>query len=129
MDPVAVVCVALLGALLFGLGPVISGLRGRSDVLIGSTSDPTNLLHKWIRAHGNTAEYAAFLAVLMLYLGAHHPTKWVEWTMIAVTACRYVFVAGMVLPATMAKPNPLRFVGAAGTYAAGLALCVAMVKG
>ena len=126
MHPVAIACVAVLGALLFGLGLAISGLRGRSATFIGAETDPTNTLHKFVRAHGNTAEYAPFLAVLMLYLGAHNPAAWMVWTVIAVTVFRCLFVAGMVLPATMAKPNPMRFIGAAGTYFAGLALCMAL---
>ncbi len=129
MNPVALYCVAVLGALLFGMGPVISAQRGKTGAFIGYEAEPTNSLYKWIRAHANTAEYAPFLAVLILYLGAHQPADWVIWTMIAVTAFRLIFVAGLVLPATMAKPNIMRFVGAAGTYFAGLALCAALLIG
>ena len=129
MNPIALYCVAALGVLLFGLGPVISALRGRSGQFIGNLTDPSNALHKWVRAHGNTAEYAPFLAVLILWLGAHTPAPWVVWTMIAATATRYIHVAGMVIPATMNKPNVLRFIGAAGTYTAGLMLCWAVVAG
>ena len=127
MHPVALVCVATLGLLLFGLGPIVSALRGRSGNFIGNDTDPSNSLYKWVRAHGNTAEYAPFLAVLFLWLGAHNPATWVVWTMIAATACRILLVAGMVLPKTMAKPNLLRFIGAAGTYFTGLPLCIALL--
>lgn len=129
MHPVALYCVAALGLLLFGMGPVVSALRGKTGSFIGYEADPTSGLYKWVRAHGNTAEYAPFLAVLMLWLGAHDPADWVVWTMMAATVFRFVFVAGMVLPATMAKPNILRFIGAAGTYFAGMALCAALVVG
>ena len=127
MNPIAIDCAAALGLLLFGLGPVISGLRGRTDTFIGAHADPADTLHKFVRAHGNTAEYAPFLALMILYLGARHPAAWVVWAMIAATVCRYLFVAGMIFPATMAKPNILRFVGAAGTYVAGVALCAALL--
>lgn len=129
MNPIAIYCVAALGVLLFGLGPVISALRGRSRQFIGHETDPANTLHKWVRAHGNTAEYAPFMAILILWLGAHNPVPWVVWTMIAATAARYLHVAGMVLPSTMNKPNVLRFIGAAGTFGTGLMLCWALVAG
>jgi uncharacterized membrane protein YecN with MAPEG domain len=125
MNSVAVACVAALGLLVFGLGFVISGARKQTNRFIGFDADPGDTLHKLVRAHGNTAEYAPMLAVLMLYLGAHQAAPWVVNVMIAVTACRYLMVAGMVLPASMARPNALRFIGAMGTYVCGFALCVA----
>jgi hypothetical protein len=68
------------------------------------------------------------VAVLMLYLGGHQPAPWVLNVMIGATVCRYLMVAGMVLPATMARPNAVRFVGALGTYVCGVALCVAVLQ-
>jgi hypothetical protein len=44
-------------------------------------------------------------------------------------ASRYALAAGIITGPTMAQPHPLRFFGAAGTYATGLALCVAAVLG
>lgn len=64
---------------------------------------------------------------MILYLGGRHPAAWVVWAMIAAAVSRYLYVAGMIFPATMAKPNILRFVGAAGTYVAGVALCAALL--
>jgi uncharacterized membrane protein YecN with MAPEG domain len=127
MNPIAIDCVAALGALIFGLGFAITAVRTGSGTLTDSGSDPASRLYKFVRAHGNTAEYAPFLAVMILYLGSHNPANWVVWTMIAATTFRYLLVAGMILPATMARPNPMRVVGAIGTYFAGAALCVAMV--
>lgn len=129
MNAIAVICASALGLLLFGMGMAVSAVRGRSNTFIGHDTDPTGQLHKFVRAHANTAEYAPYLAVIILFLGARNPAPWVVGTMIAVTVFRYLLVAGMVLPATMAKPNPLRFIGAAGTYVAGVALCIAMVLG
>jgi hypothetical protein len=43
----------------------------------------------------------------------------------ATTACRYMHAIGMIAFATLAKPNPMRFIGAVGTYIGGIALCVA----
>eukprot|EP01037_Dinobryon_pediforme_P014201 gene14201-14320_t len=104
MNPIALACTLVLGVLLFGFGPVISVTRGRTNTFYGFSADPADRLHKLIRAHANTAEYAPFLAVLFLYLGAHNPADWVVGTMVAATACRCLFVLGMVAPKTMAGP-------------------------
>ena len=128
MSLVAIECVAGLGFLLFGMGWLISGLRFTRKRFSGFDDDPADLLYKAVRAHGNTAEYAPFLAVMMLYLGAHNPAPWVVWTMIAATVCRYLFVVGVVAFQTLEKPNPVRFVGASGTYACGLILAYAVLK-
>ena len=78
-----------------------------------------------MRAHGNTVEYAPMLAVLMLIVGANDPPPWTLWTMGLAVACRYSLVLGILTCRSMNETNPLRFVGAAGTYATGLGLCVA----
>jgi len=67
------------------------------------------------------------LALLMLTVGANDPPTWTLWTMGLAVACRYVFVLGILTCRTMTAPHPLRFAGAAGTYATGLALCIAGV--
>jgi uncharacterized membrane protein YecN with MAPEG domain len=127
MNVVAIWCVAALGFLLFGMGWPISGLRRQENRYFGFDADPTKPLYKLIRAHANTAEYAPFLAVLFLYLGAHNPARWVILTMVAATVCRYLFVVGVVAFPTMARPNPVRFVGAGGTYVCGLMLSYALL--
>lgn len=129
MHPIALACVAALGLLVFAGGWLISVQRFRSRQFGVVAPDPASLMFRAVRAHANTCEYAPFLAVLMLWLGAHDPRPWVVVTMICATACRYVFVAGMLGFATLEKPNPVRFVGAAGTYAFGLALCAALFTG
>ena len=128
MNSTALICVAALGLLVFGMGFWISGIRKSEGQNFGVNPDPEDLLYRLVRAHGNTTEYAPFLAVLMLYLGSRTPALWVVWTMVFVTACRYLFVAGLVFYPTMARPNAARFVGASGTYIAGLALCVAALQ-
>lgn len=122
---VAVGCVALLGMLLFGLGLGVSLTRQRTETVFGCPIDPTDPLYKISRAHGNTAEYAPMFAVLMLIVGANDPPAWALWTMALAVASRYALAAGILFGPTMAEPHPLRFVGATGTYATGLALCVA----
>ena len=127
MHPIAIACTAILGILLFGLGLLVSLLRGKYNVLIGHPSDPTHLLHKVTRAHGNTAEYAPFLAVLFLYLGAQQPGAWVLGLVGVATAARVLLVVGMLVCKTLERPHPIRFLGALGTYVAGLALVAVMI--
>jgi uncharacterized membrane protein YecN with MAPEG domain len=128
MHPTAITCTAILGILLFGLGLAVSMLRFREKRLAGHEGDPTNLLHRVVRAHGNTAEYAPFLAVLFLYLGGRNPGAMALGLMVAATACRVLLAVGLIAWPTLARPNPVRFVGALGTYLAGLALCVTLLR-
>ena len=124
----AIACCAWLGLLIFGLGFWVSMMRGRTQTVIGNAPDPADPLHKAVRAHANAAEYAPMLGVLMLALGAREPAGWVLTTMWVATASRFVHAAGMLLCPTLAKPHPLRFLGAVGTYVAGIALCVAALR-
>lgn len=122
---VAIVCTALLGLLVFGLGLMVSAARGSTNQVIGHPPDPADRLHKLVRAHGNATEYAPMMGVLFIIVGSREPAAWVVWTVVAATVCRYLHAAGMIAYETLAKPNPLRFVGALGTYVTGLALVVA----
>jgi uncharacterized membrane protein YecN with MAPEG domain len=123
----ALVCIALLGLLLFGLGFSVSLARGRTDTLVGSSDDPVDPLHKLVRAHGNTAEYAAMLAILIFLVGTRSPATWALWCMGIATACRYSLALGLILSPSLDGPHPLRFVGALGTYLAGFGLCAALL--
>ena len=124
---VAVICTAILGLLVFGLGFRVSIVRGQEEVLSGTPDDPANSLMKTVRAHGNTIEYAPMLAVLFLYLGSQSPSSWVVWTIIGVTAARVSMVIGLLASSTLDKPHPLRLIGAIGTYVGGAALSVAAI--
>ena len=121
----AIVCSAMLGLLVFLLGFAVSMVRGRAQVVIGYPDDPANLLHKLVRAHGNAAEYAPIIAILMLIIGMQGAAPWMLWTMAGITAFRYLHAAGMILPPPLDQVAPLRFIGALGTYLGGLALVVA----
>jgi len=122
---VAIVCTALLGLLVFGLGLAVSLTRGATRTNFGFTPDPTDRLYKRIRAHGNAAEYAPMLAILILLIGARNPAPWMVWTFVAATLFRYLHAAGMLVCPSLDQPHPLRFVGALGTYVTGLVLTVA----
>ncbi|MBI3247050.1 MAG: MAPEG family protein [Deltaproteobacteria bacterium] len=121
----AILCTVLLGLLLFGLGLAVSLTRGNTNTISGFNPDPTDWLYKMVRAHGNTAEFAPMVAVLLLFLGSRNPSTWVLWTMWIVTICRYLIVVGILASPTLAKAHPLRFIGALGTYVGGAVLCVA----
>lgn len=120
----AIVCTALLGLLLFLLGLNVSAARG-GLAAVDYPNDPADPFFKRIRAHGNTAEYAPMMAVLMLLVGSRNPSVWVLWTMGLAVASRYTIAAGILLSPTLAKPHPLRFAGALGTYITGVALSIA----
>jgi hypothetical protein len=100
-------------------------LRGRANRVIGHDLDPGNALHKAVRAHGNAAEYAPMMAILMLAIGLRGPSAWMVWTFWAATVSRYMHAYGMIAAGPLDRPNPFRFVGALGTYVTGLALVVA----
>ena len=127
MHIIALICTAILGLLVFGLGLAVSVCRFRDRRSTGHVDDPANMLHKLVRAHANTTEFAPLLAVLVLYLGAQSPSAAVLGLMVAATACRALLVIGLVAWPTLARPNPARFVGALGTYVFGAALCLALL--
>ncbi len=120
----AIVCTALLGFLLFLLGLGVSAARGGAAAGV-YPNDPADPFFKRIRAHGNTAEYAPMTAVLMLLVGSRNPSVWVLWIMGVAVTSRYAIAAGILLSPTLAKPHPLRFAGAIGTYITGIALSIA----
>ena len=124
---VYLICISLLGLLSFALGFNVSMTRNSSGAMYGGDIEPESRLYKAQRAHGNTIEYAPILAILMFALGQAEQPSWVIWSMVVATFCRFLFVAGILFPATMAKPNPMRFLGALGTYLAGFALVAALI--
>ncbi|MEE2679476.1 MAG: MAPEG family protein [Myxococcota bacterium] len=123
----ALVCIALLGLLLFGLGLGVSWTRGRTQQVIGAPDDPTSALLKAVRAHGNTTEFAPMLAILILLVGMRDPAAWVVWTMAIATLSRYLIAIGILASPTLERPHPLRALGALGTYVTGVMLCVALL--
>src|SRR5262245_59356876 len=86
----ALVCTALLGLLVVGLGLGVSTLRGSTSTNIGHKLDPGDPLHKMVRAHGNATEYAPMLAILMLAIAGRGASPWMVWTFVAATLSRYL---------------------------------------
>ncbi len=124
---IPLLCISLLALLAIGLGFSVSMMRVKTATAVGSSTDPEDPLYKVVRAHGNTVEYVPILALLIYILAQQPQATWVLWCMILVTFFRYLFVAGMVTPKTLAKPNPMRLVGALGTYITSFGLCIALL--
>jgi uncharacterized membrane protein YecN with MAPEG domain len=119
---IGIACTALLGLLLFGLGLYVSILRQGRGQVIGHDQDPVDPLHRAVRAHGNTAEYAPFFAILFLWFAAHPAPTWIIVPIVIATIARFLLVAGLLWGKSLDKPNPARFLGAVLTYVCGLAL-------
>ena len=99
---IPLMCIALLAFLCIGLGFAVSLTRSKTETLHGSTTDPEDLLYKMVRAHGNTIEYAPILALLIYVLSQYPQSTWVLWCMVLVTFCRYLLVAGIIFPKSLA---------------------------
>ncbi|MFQ3199752.1 MAG: putative membrane protein YecN with MAPEG domain [Zhongshania sp.] len=125
---ISLICITFLGLLSFVMGIAVTIARGKFDILTGCPTDPENTLNKLVRAHGNTCEYAGILAVIIYILGQSTQSSWVLSFMIVTTFCRFLLVASFIISRSMAKPNPMRFIGAVGTYIFGLGLCFALFQ-
>ncbi|WP_432888714.1 MAPEG family protein [Kribbella sp. CA-245084] len=124
LDTVTIVCIALMGILLFVLGANVSrnrALRGAGNQL---PSDPSDKLLIAIRAHGNAAEYIPTMIVLLLVCSVLSDSWAVDVLAIAAVFVRYVHAFGMLASRSLATHGPLRDVGAMGTYLVGIALGV-----
>jgi len=124
---VAVICTALLGLLLFGLGLNVSMQRRRFRRSVGYDPSPTDPIHRAVRAHANTAEYAPFFAVMFLWFATHSAPMWITVTIVIATLARFSLVAGLLWGASLSRPNPARFAGALMTYLSGLVLAAGLV--
>lgn len=123
----AIICSAILGALLFLLGANVSRMRGVQAKAGGPQlpTDPADRLLIAIRAHGNAAEYVPTLIVLFLLVGARSPAAVAIPLIVGATLARLLHAAGMLTASSLAAPVRGRVLGAVGTYLFGLALAVA----
>ena len=120
----ALVCTAILGALIFLLGANVTRLRavrGKSGEPQGST-DPADRLFLAVRAHGNASEYVPTLVALFVLAAWQSPGAWSATLIVAATASRLVHAYGMLSSRTLAVPTLPREIAAAGTYLFGVAL-------
>ena len=124
---IANICVALLALLTVGLGGFVSVQRRKLKIGGPPTADPKDPLYLAVRAHGNTAEYAPILAILIYILGQSPQASWVIGMMIAAVAARFLFVVGILFMPTMARPNMARLISMAVTYIAGITLAIVLL--
>ncbi len=117
-------CVALLALLVIVGGFKVSMGRAKHRVVQGYPDDPSHALHKAVRAHGNTVEYAPVIALLIYVLGTLNPPVWILVCMLLVTLARFLIYFGLLRSTTLAKPNPVRFIGALSTYVFGTVLAL-----
>ena len=124
LDTVTIVCIALMGILLFLLGANVTrnrALRGAGNQL---PTDPSDRLLIAVRAHGTAAEYIPTMIVLLLVCSVLSDSWVVDVLAIAAVFVRTVHAVGMLTSRTLAAHGPLRDVGAMGTYLVGVALGV-----
>lgn len=117
---IAVICVASLAVLQFGLAMNCSLNRRRGKVSHGMKDDPDDPLYRAVVAHRNCCEYAPMLAILMLLLQAYGTASaWMLYLPPVVVIARVVHAFG-ILHFTLRKPNWLRVLGTAATYTLGM---------
>ncbi|MFI5708861.1 MAPEG family protein [Kribbella sp. NPDC051620] len=129
MTTITIVCIALMGVLLFVLGANVTRwrvIRGKNGGPQAST-DPADRLLIAVRAHGNAAEYIPTMIVLLLVCSALSDSWWVDALSVAALAVRTVHAVGMLSAKTLAAHGPLRDIGALGTYLVGITLGVSAI--
>jgi len=124
---IAIVCAALLGLLLFGLGFNVSMQRRQNRRSIGHDASPLDPLHRAVRAHANTAEYAPFFAVLFLWYATRPAPAWILVTIVLATVARFALAGALLFGPSLNRPNPARFLGALFTYICGIALAAGLL--
>jgi uncharacterized membrane protein YecN with MAPEG domain len=124
---IAIICTAILAALVFLLGANVSRMRGVQAKTGGPQlpTDPADRLLIAIRAHGNAAEYIPTLIVLFLLVGARSPAAVAIPLIVGATLARLLHAVGLLTASSLATAGPGRLVGALGTYLFGVALAVA----
>ncbi len=128
LSTVTVVCIALLGILLFLLGANVTRHRAiRGGTGNQMPTDPADRMFIAIRAHGNAAEYVPTLIVLLFVCDALSDSWWVGALAVAAVVARFLHAAGMLTSETLASHGPVRDLGALGTYATGVALGVTAI--
>jgi uncharacterized protein len=128
MNTLQIVCLALLGLLVFVLGANVTRHRAvRGATGNQQPTDPADRMLIAQRAHGNATEYVPTLAVLILVCATLSDGWWVDVLAVASVVSRYLHAFGMLTSKTLASHGPVRDAGAMGTYLTGIALAVTAV--
>jgi uncharacterized protein len=123
---VFLLCAAILVTFYFILSFNVSRIRLNYRKLRAAGVGGEVTLQKAIRAHGNAAEYIPLFVLLFFFFNAGGPA-WLQWAAVGATASRLLHGVGMLLAKDTNTRHPLRFVGALGTYVAGLAFAYALI--
>jgi uncharacterized membrane protein YecN with MAPEG domain len=128
MNTIVIVCIALMGILLFVLGANVT----RHRAIRGATgnqmpTDPTDQMFIAQRAHGNAAEYIPTLIGLLIVCSAPTDGWWLDTLAITAAAARLMHALGMLTSTTLAEHGPLRDAGAMFTYLSGVALGITAI--
>ena len=120
--PITAIYAIPIAVLAVGLSVTVSTRRGRAGVGLGDGGQPA--LTEWIRRHGNLAENAPLVLVLMgLAEAAGARALWLHAAGIILVASRLIHPFGI----TTARPNhPLRVIGGVGTSIATLIPAIAL---
>jgi uncharacterized membrane protein YecN with MAPEG domain len=129
MSDLIIVCIALLGLLIFALGANVTRhriMRGKSGEPQAS-NDPTDRLLIAVRAHGNAAEYIPMLAILLIVASTLTSGWWIESLAVAAVVVRALHAFGMLTTKSLADHGPVRDIGALGNYVVGIALAITVL--
>ena len=128
MSNVVIVCIALMGILLFTLGANVT----RHRAIRGATgdqmpTDPADRMFIAQRAHGNASEYIPTLIGLLIVCSTLTDGWWLDALAITATSARLAHAIGLLTSSTLAEHGPVRDAGAMLTYLAGVALGVTAI--
>lgn len=131
MHSTIIICSSLLGLLVFALGFNVSLARSSTKDIHSAGDDPAGKLMKAVRAHANSTEYVGVIIGLFVLTGLVYSGRdlgiYMTSLIVILTLSRILHAAGMLTCETLAKPNPLRFIGALFTYLAGFALTITLI--
>jgi uncharacterized membrane protein YecN with MAPEG domain len=128
MSNVVIVCIALMGILIFVLGANVT----RHRAVRGATgnqmpTDPADRMFIAQRAHGNATEYVPTLIGLLIVCSTLTDGWWLDTLAVVAVAARYLHAFGVLTGKTMATHGPVRDAGALFTYLSGIALGITAV--
>ena len=128
MSNIVVICIALMGVLIFVLGANVTRHRAiRGDTGNQMPTDPADRMFIAQRAHGNASEYVPTLIGLLIVCSTLTDGWWLDTVAVVAAASRCLHAAGVLSSKTMATHGPVRDGGATLTYLAGIALAVTAV--
>ena len=128
MSDTVIICIALMGIMIFGLGANVTRHRAmRGDSGPQMPKDPTDRLLIAIRAHGNAAEYIPTLIGLLLVASTLTDGWWLDTLAVVALVARALHAAGMLTSKSLAEHGGIRDIGAGFTYLSGFALGVTVL--